>query len=316
MHVLVTGGLGHIGSQLIRYLSDNSRIRAITILDNLSTQRYASLFDLPKNLEYTFVKGDILDSNDLSRAMSDVDAVVHLAAITNAEGSFDISEQVQSVNLGGTKNVLQSCIQHGVKSLVFPSTTSVYGPVSGIAREDCDRSDLKPQSPYATSKLAAEEEVISATERGDIRGVILWLGTIFGPSIGMRFHTAVNKFIFYAATGRSFTVWSEAVDLVRPYLALEDGVAAIEFVLSRPETTGQIYNVVTLNSTIDQIINEVRSNFPAAEIEYTRTRLLNQVSYHVDDSKIRALGFSYRGNLNSGIRETVDWLSGLKAKKL
>ena len=297
-------------------MSDNSRIRAITILDNLSTQRYASLFDLPKNLEYTFVKGDILDSNDLSRAMSDVDAVVHLAAITNAEGSFDISEQVQSVNLGGTKNVLQSCIQHGVKSLVFPSTTSVYGPVSGIAREDCDRSDLKPQSPYATSKLAAEEEVISATERGDIRGVILRLGTIFGPSIGMRFHTAVNKFIFYAATGRSFTVWSEAVDLVRPYLALEDGVAAIEFVLSRPETTGQIYNVVTLNSTIDQIINEVRSNFPAAEIEYTRTRLLNQVSYHVDDSKIRALGFSYRGNLNSGIRETVEWLSGLKAKKL
>ena len=316
MHVLVTGGLGHIGAQLIRYLSDNSRIRAITILDNLSTQRYASLFDLPKNLEYTFVKGDILDSNDLSRAMSDVDSVVHLAAITNAEGSFDISEQVQSVNLGGTKNVLQSCIQHGVKSLVFPSTTSVYGPVSGIAREDCDRSDLKPQSPYATSKLAAEEEVISATERGDIRGVILRLGTIFGPSIGMRFHTAVNKFIFYAATGRSFTVWSEAVDLVRPYLALEDGVAAIEFVLSRPETTGQIYNVVTLNSTIDQIINEVRSNFPAAEIEYTRTRLLNQVSYHVDDSKIRALGFSYRGNLNSGIRETVEWLSGLKAKKL
>ena len=316
MHVLVTGGLGHIGSQLIRYLSDNSRIRAITILDNLSTQRYASLFDLPKNLEYTFVKGDILDSNDLSRAMSDVDAVVHLAAITNAEGSFDISEQVQSVNLGGTKNVLQSCIQHGVKSLVFPSTTSVYGPVSGIAREDCDRSDLKPQSPYATSKLAAEEEVISATERGDIRGVILRLGTIFGPSIGMRFHTAVNKFIFYAATGRSFTVWSEAVDLVRPYLALEDGVAAIEFVLSRPETTGQIYNVVTLNSTIDQIINEGRINLPAAEIEYTRTRLLNQVSYHVDDSKIRALGFSYRGNLNSGIRETVEWLSGLKAKKL
>ena len=316
MHVLVTGGLGHIGSQLIRYLSDNSRIRAITILDNLSTQRYASLFDLPKNLEYTFVKGDILDSNDLSRAMSDVDAVVHLAAITNAEGSFDISEQVQSVNLGGTKNVLQPCIQHGVKSLVFPSTTSVYGPVSGIAREDCDRSDLKPQSPYATSKLAAEEEVISATERVDIRGGILRLGTIFGPSIGMRFHTAVNKFVFYAATGRSFTVWSEAVDLVRPYLALEDGVAAIEFVLSRPETTGQIYNVVTLNSTIDQIINEVRSNFPAAEIEYTRTRLLNQVSYHVDDSKIRALGFSYRGNLNSGIRETVEWLSGLKAKKL
>ena len=73
MHVLVTGGLGHIGSQLIRYLSDNSRIRAITILDNLSTQRYASLFDLPKNLEYTFVKGDILDSIDILSILKSIE---------------------------------------------------------------------------------------------------------------------------------------------------------------------------------------------------------------------------------------------------
>ena len=65
--------------------------------------------------------------------------------------------------------------------------------------------------------------------------MVLRLGTIFGPSPGMRFHTAVNKFIFYAVTGRPLTVWSDAVALVRPYLALEDAVAAIEFILDRPE---------------------------------------------------------------------------------
>ena len=311
MHVLVTGGLGHIGSELIRRLAKNRGVRAITILDNLLTQRYASLFDLPKEVDYTFVEGDVLNPNDVARAMQGVDAVVHLAAITNAEGSFDNSEQVQSVNHYGTKNVVQACMQQGVRPLLFPSTTSVYGPVSGIAREDCARSELRPQSPYATSKLAAEDEILTASEHGDISGVVLRLGTIFGPSLGMRFHTAVNKFIFYAVTGRPLTVWSDAVELVRPYLALEDGVAAIEFMLDRPEAAGQVYNVVTLNATLDQVIDAVRSHVPSVEIEYTNTRLLNQVSYHVDDNKIRELGFSYRGNLVAGVRETFELLTGV-----
>ncbi|HJO33051.1 MAG TPA: SDR family oxidoreductase [Anaerolineales bacterium] len=311
MHVLVTGGLGHIGSELIRRLAENRRVRAITILDNLLTQRYASLFDLPKEVKYTFVEGDVLAPDDVAQVMRGVDAVVHLAAITNAEGSFDISEKVQSVNYGGTRNVVQACAQRGVLPLLFPSTTSVYGPVSGIAREDCDRSELCPQSPYATSKLAAEDEILAATERGEISGVVLRLGTIFGPSLGMRFHTAVNKFIFSAVTGRPLTVWSDAVELVRPYLALEDAVAAIEFILDRPEAAGQVYNVVTLNATLDQLIDVVRSNAPEIIIEYTSTRLLNQVSYRVDDSKIRELGFSYRGNLAAGVRGTFELLSGV-----
>ena len=311
MHVLVTGGLGHIGAALIRHLAESRRVRAITILDNLLTQRYASLFDLPKEGDYTFVEGDVLEPEDVARAMRGVDAVVHLAAITNAENSFDISEQVQAVNYGGTRNVVEACIQQGVQSLVFPSTTSVYGPVSGIAREECDRSELCPQSPYATSKLAAEQEILAASQRGDINGVVLRLGTIFGPSPGMRFHTAVNKFIFFAVTGRALTVWSDAVELVRPYLALEDGVAAIEFMLERPEAAGQVYNVVTLNATLDKVIDAVRSNIPGVEIEYTKTRLLNQVSYHVDDKKIRELGFSYSGNLADGVKETFDLLRGV-----
>ena len=125
MHVLVTGGLGHIGSELIRRLAKNPAVRAVTILDNLLTQRYASLFDLPKEVDYTFVEGDVLATDDVARAMRGVDAVVHLAAITNAEGSFDISEQVQSVNHDGTRNVVRACTQQGVRRLVFPSTTSV-----------------------------------------------------------------------------------------------------------------------------------------------------------------------------------------------
>ena len=310
-HVLVTGGLGHIGSALIRHLAGISSIKRITILDNLVTQRYASLFNLPSGADYRFIEGDVMETADMDVALQEVDAVVHLAAITDAEGSFDKSDDVNLINFEGTKLVVNACIRHGVRSLIFPSTTSVYGPIDGIALEDSSQSDLRPQSPYAVSKLAAENEVLMASQQSDIDGIVLRLGTIFGPSRGMRFHTAVNKFIYYSVTGRPLTVWKDAVNLVRPYLDLQDAVRAIGFMLTTIECSGEIYNVVTLNATLDQIIGEIRSNVSDIDIEYTSTRMLNQVSYHVNDDKIREAGFSYCGDLEVGIRDTYKLLKRL-----
>ena len=243
--------------------------------------------------------------------MEGVDAVVHLAAITDAEGSFDKSEDVHKINLDGTKSVIDACLRNSVRRLIFPSTTSVYGPISGIALEDSSRSDLQPQSPYAVSKLAAEDQVLIATQKSVIDGVVLRLGTIFGPSIGMRFHTAVNKFIYHSVIKKPLTVWEDAVDLVRPYLDLRDAVRAISFMLTSNQHSGEIYNVVTLNATLDQIIDEIKVNVPDIDIEYTSTRMLNQVSYHVNDDKIRDAGFTYSGNLKVGIRDTYHLLQSL-----
>jgi UDP-glucose 4-epimerase len=313
MHILVTGGLGHIGSRLIRELPTAvPEVRSITILDNLSTQRYASLFDLPHVVPYRLIQGDVRDERTALEAVRDVDAVIHLAAITNAEGSFDHPDKVMSVNHGGTATMLAACHEAGVRQFVFPSTTSVYGPVNGLAVEDCPVDELRPQSPYARSKLAAEREVLQAAGQGGACGVVLRLGTIFGPSPGMRFHTAVNTFIFSAVTGKPLHVWADAVNLVRPYLDLRDAVNAIVFALRRPEMGGQVYNIVTLNATLDRIIGEVRRNAPDVQIEYTQSRLLNQVSYNVDDAKVRKLGFGYVGDLSESIRATFEILSGLR----
>ena len=84
MHVLVTGGLGHIGSQLIRDLAASNGVQQVTVYDDLSTQRYGALFNLPPSIAYRFVDGNILDAACLAPALAGVDAVVHLAAITNA----------------------------------------------------------------------------------------------------------------------------------------------------------------------------------------------------------------------------------------
>jgi nucleoside-diphosphate-sugar epimerase len=253
--------------------------------------------------------------DDIDEALQGVEAVVHLAAITDAEGSFDKSEDVNLINFEGTQKIIQACIRNGVRRLIFPSTTSVYGPISGIALEDSSRSDLRPQSPYAVSKLAAEDEILRYTNDGDIEGVVLRLGTIFGPSPGMRFHTAVNKFIFHAVTDKPLTVWEDAVDLVRPYLDLQDAVRVIGFMLTNSQCHGNIYNVVTLNATLDQIIESIRLNIEDINIEYTSTRMLNQVSYHVNDDKLRGVGFKYCGDLNTGIRDTYNILRGINVSR-
>src|SRR3989344_5100170 len=97
--ILVTGALGHIGSALIRSPPD-SLVGEITMLDNLESQRYCSLFSLPKNFTYRFVEADVR-SVDLTELVNNVDAVIHLAALSKAEATLDKQKEVESVNLDG-----------------------------------------------------------------------------------------------------------------------------------------------------------------------------------------------------------------------
>src|SRR5439155_9936317 len=123
--MVVTGALGHIGSRLIRELPDQFPDAEILLLDDLSTQRYCSLFDLPATGKFEFVEADILNA-DLVPFFAAARAVIHLAAITNAAGSFEIAEQVERVNFTGTERVAHACAI-AKAPLMFLSTTSIYG---------------------------------------------------------------------------------------------------------------------------------------------------------------------------------------------
>ena len=114
---------------------------------------------------------------------------------------------------------------------VFPSSTSVYGVSADVVFEDDDQY-LNPQSPYAESKLAIEETIQQRLGES-CKYLILRLGTIFGPSPGMRFHTAVNKFCYQAALGQPLTVWKDNYDKVRPYLGINDACCAIDHFLRK-----------------------------------------------------------------------------------
>jgi len=154
MKIVVTGALGHIGSRLVRELPAMSSDAEIVMLDNLLTQRYCSLFNLPAHGRYRFLEDDVLTA-DLPSIFEGATAVVHLAAITDATNSFRIKDKVEQVNFAGTERVSQACLMANC-ALIFPSTTSVYGSQADEVDEDCPVNDLKPQSPYAEAKLRAE----------------------------------------------------------------------------------------------------------------------------------------------------------------
>lgn len=305
MNILITGAAGHIGSAFIRKIRV-PKINKIFLVDNLSTQRYASLFDLPKSNNFRFYEMDIL-SPEIGQIIKNSRLVVHLAALTDAETSFYKPRILDRTNKQGLKHVAELCARYH-SFLVFPSTTSVYGQQTGIVDENCSKSDLKPQSPYATSKLYGENILGEFGKTKKLSYVILRLGTIVGWSLGMRFHTAVNKFIWQAITNQELTVWQTARYQKRPYLSLDDCIAAFNYILSKELFSQNIYNIVTDNLTVNDIIKTIRLYIPRLKCKLVKSPIMNQLSYQVSGQKFIRQGFTYRSDIQTNIMETINKL--------
>lgn len=304
MKLVVTGPCGHIGSRLIRELPIRFPGVEVVLVDNMMTQRFPSLFDLPKEGHYRYVEADVR-SHDLVPLVEGADAVIHLAAVTDAAGSVGQRDLVDSVNFGGTRRIAEVCAKSGVP-LVSLSSTSVYGTQKSFVNEDCSEDDLKPQSPYADSKLREERLLAELGQTEGLRFFLPRFGTIFGVSPGMRFHTAVNKFCWQAVMGQKLTVWRTALDQKRPYLDLADAVDALTLVIKQRLFDNRIYNVLTLNASVRQIVDAIRHHVAGVEIELVDSAIMNQLSYEVDDSRFRSTtGFKSRGDLDQGIGDTM-----------
>jgi UDP-glucose 4-epimerase len=304
--IIITGALGHIGSQVCRDLPEMLGDCEIIMLDNLITQRYCSLFDLPKKAKYHFHECDVA-KDDLSAFFKNADVVIHLAAMTDAAGSFDRAKIVEENNFNATKTVADACLSHGVK-LIHLSSTSVYGTQEETVDENCTPEELQPQSPYAETKLREEDYVRELVQQKGLRAISLRFGTIFGTSIGMRFHTAVNKFCWQAAFNKPITVWRTAYDQKRPYLALDDATRAFAHIIDKNLFDADVYNVLTCNSTVRDIVETIQDYIPKTHVDFVDNKIMNQLSYEVLDDKFKSTGFSPKGSLKNNIAATLKLL--------
>jgi UDP-glucose 4-epimerase len=306
MKIVVTGALGHIGSRLIRELPFSLPGCEIVMVDNMMTQRYCSLFNLPVEGRYRFVEADITKT-DFPALLAGADVVVHLAAITDAAGSFDRAEQLEENNFNATRRLSEACAEAGVR-LITLSSTSVYGTQAEFVAEDCSEEELNPQSPYATTKLKEERLVQQLVKEQGLRAAIFRFGTIFGMSSGMRFHTAVNKFCWQAAMGQPITVWSTAYDQKRPYLDLGDACEAVAHIIRSELFDGRIYNVLTLNATVREVVDAIRVFLPTLVVQFVDNRIMNQLSYEVSDARIRSTGYMPAARLADTLRQELKLL--------
>ena len=149
-----------------------------------------------------------------------------------------------------------------------------------------------------------------------LRYLTLRFGTIFGVSPGMRFHTAVNKFCWQAVMGIPLTVWQTALDQKRPYLDLLDATKAIAFLLRENLFHREVYNVVTMNAKVRDIVDTIRKFVPDLEVRLMKSPSINQLSYDVSCEKLRRTGFYFKGDLDAAVRVTVDLLRGANSERI
>jgi UDP-glucose 4-epimerase len=305
VNILVTGGAGYIGSRLLHTLAsvESLDVRRVRVLDNMREEKFPSLMNLPAGVDYEFVLGDIRDEDDLRAALGDdTDVVVHLAALCNATISFERRDATEEINYGGTVNVVRAARQApSVKRFIYASTTSVYGPTTGIVDEE---SPCLPASPYAEFKLKGEQDVLGlATDTGGrLQPTVLRFATVYGYAPGLRVHTVVNIFAFRAAVGAAMEVFGSGNQL-RPFVHVEDVSRAIAFCIDDQRTWEQIFNVVGENASVNQIITLLRRHFPRMRVVQADKEILNQISYEVDGSKLENLGFRMLHNLEDGVEE-------------
>ena len=196
MKIVVTGAIGHIGSYIIRDLGFQFPGAEILMIDNMMTQRFPSLFNLPAVGNYHFIEGNVKEM-DLNSVFRGANTVIHLAATTDATGSFDKVTEIEDNNFHSTLKVANACLKTGV-SMIALSSTSVYGTQNAVVDENCSEDELNPQSPYAKTKLKEEKLLLQLSVEHGLKVILCRFGTIFGTSSGMRFHTAVNKFCWQA----------------------------------------------------------------------------------------------------------------------
>jgi UDP-glucose 4-epimerase len=310
--ILITGAIGHIGSRFIHQIQPGD-FSEVVLLDDLSTQRYCSLFNLPSGVPFRFVEADICTA-DLETLFAGMDVVIHLGAVTNAAASIELQEQVERVNFKGTERVARACAATNSR-LIFLSTTSVYGVQQEIVDEDCSIDQLKPQSPYADSKLRAEQLLVELGMSARLRFITCRFGTIYGISPGMRFHTAINKFAWQACTGQPVTIWRTALHQRRPYLDLSDAVRALKFIMQTNRFDNQIYNVLTENLTVAEILEALRELVPDLSVSFVDSAIMNQLSYTVRNQRFSSLGFEFQGDLRTALRDTVSLLQNVRQQE-
>jgi len=307
LKILITGGLGFIGSNFIQYeLSKHDDVR-IANVDNLSYgANVANTRSVEKNPRYSFTRGDITDRDLIARLVSDADVVINFAAQSHVDRSIADPLPFMKSNTEGTLSILDALRRgRGDVELIQVSTDEVYGEVrEGSSNE---QSKLNPSSPYAASKAAADMWCLAYHRTYGLPVVITRCTNNFGP---LQFpEKLIPKVIIRAHQNLKVPLYGEGKN-VRDWIYVIDHCEALDLVLKRG-LPGQIYNVAGHNSLDNLMLVKMILQLTGKDgslIELVEDRPGHDYRYSLDDSKLRReLGWKPRYTLKDALKSTVDW---------
>jgi nucleoside-diphosphate-sugar epimerase len=297
-HVLVTGGLGYIGSILCEHLLAAGH--RVTALDNLMYGTgQQGLYHLCASPDFDFIKGDVRDEETMRSALREADAIVHLAALVGAPACQMDPQLAASVNVGSVRLLARLRSRHQL--IVYPNTNSDYGVTTGASfcTED---SPLSPISLYGQTKCDAERFLLDQPNTVTFR-----LATVFGMSPRMRLDLLVNHFV-HAAFKDGYLVIFEK-DFKRNFVHVRDVADCMQHALANgAKMAGRPYNLGldSANLSKAELAVKVKKYVPGFYIHYAPIgQDPDKRNYVVSNQRLREAGFEARRSLDDGIRELL-----------
>ena len=270
MNILITGGAGYIGTELVRHLTSLPQVNHVLVYDNLSRFNY-NLF-IGHRMEtdkVQFVLGDLLDSRKLRKVLKDIDVVYHLAAKVTTPFDNSDSHFFEQVNHWGTAELVYALEESSVKKLIFVSSAAVYGSSSELLDET---AIPHPESFYGISKLRGESHVRRFSEGRN--ALVLRCGNVYGYSPSMRFDSVVNRFMFDANFNNRISIHGNGRQH-RSFIHIEKLVHALAQAALREVPSGT-YNLTDKNIQLLDLVEVLREIFPSLEFLFINQHLTMQ----------------------------------------
>jgi len=310
VRILVTGGAGFIGSNFIRYALRNHPDWYVTNLDKLTyAGNLENLRDIEGSSRYSFIKGDIADRElvDALFRENHFDSVVNFAAESHVDRSILDPAPFIDTNIKGTQVLLEAARQHGISRFVQVSTDEVYGSLGPADPPFTEESPLRPNSPYAASKAAADMMVRAYYKTYGVPSVVTRCSNNYGP---YQFpEKLIPLMITNALEDKPLPVYGDGQN-VRDWIHVEDHCRAIDLVIQGGQA-GEVYNIGAScemkNLDVVRAVLEVLGK-PESLITFVPDRPGHDRRYAIDATKIsKELGWKPRYRLLGVLPELVRW---------
>lgn len=311
MNILITGGLGFIGSNFIRYWLKNHPEDHVVNLDKVTyAANFKSTLDIESNLNYSFVRGDICNAELVDHIMmsQNIDTVIHFAAESHVDRSIDDPSLFIRTNVLGTHILLSAATKFGIKRFHHVSTDEVFGSIEINSKDQFSESThYDPSSPYSASKASSDHLVRAFHKTYGLPITISNCSNNYGPY--QHPEKMIPRTITNLLAGDKVKVYGKGLNF-RDWLHVEDHCRAIESILLKGKV-GETYCVgglkkgtsnIELVKTVLKIMGKDESF-----IEYVADRPAHD-NYAVCWDKIhKELGWEPKYDLKSGLQQTVDW---------